>query len=119
MTALMEVPGLTKSDIKISLDVCKFSGVQILSVTGVSQPEDGTWALQERKHGQLGRTMLVPPGTKVSCRDTRAISHQCGSYLYSQPDDIVAELKNGILRVKVYVRSPPVDDRPIDIPIMD
>ncbi|CAL1704009.1 unnamed protein product [Somion occarium] len=64
MTATLELPGLTKSDIKVTLHVCPFSRIQHLTIAGTSRPEDGSWALRERKYGDFGRTILVPPDTK-------------------------------------------------------
>ncbi|KAK7693164.1 hypothetical protein QCA50_002730 [Cerrena zonata] len=97
MIALLEVPGLQKSDIKISLGICQRTGVQVLSVIGSSHLASGDWVVQERKHGELARTLPVPLGTK--------------------PEDVTVELRDGILKLTVHPSAFPAGARPVDIQI--
>ncbi|KAI0079019.1 hypothetical protein K474DRAFT_1592834, partial [Panus rudis PR-1116 ss-1] len=98
MVAILEVPGLSKDDLTLTLRSCPFSRIRHLTVSGLRQPPEGTWAFREQKYGNFGRTIVVPPDTK--------------------PQDIRAELRNGILTLTVKGSSAAIDD-PTEIPIME
>lgn len=66
-TAMFELPGVKKSDLKIELSRCQ-NGVKQVSITGESrQPlPDGLMALKERKYGKFRRILPVRHDTKAS-----------------------------------------------------
>jgi len=75
--ALIEVPGVAKEDIKISLEE------DLLTVKGERKsselPDDARWIRNERSGGEFFRTIQLPHPVKV--------------------DGVAAELVNGILRI--------------------
>jgi hypothetical protein len=66
-TALFELPGVKKNDLKIELSMCQ-NGVKQLSISGETrQPlSDGVIALKERKYGKFRRVLPVRHDTKAS-----------------------------------------------------
>lgn len=67
MTAMFELPGVKKGDVRITMSVCPFSRVRQLSISGLSRavlPLQGH-SVRERKFGEFFRTIAVPPETKV------------------------------------------------------
>jgi hypothetical protein len=66
-TAMFELPGVKKNDLKIELSRCQ-NGVKQVSITGESrQPlPDGLIALKERKYGKFRRVIPVRHDTKAS-----------------------------------------------------
>ena len=67
MKAMLELPGLKKSDLKITLSRCPYTCVKQLTVSGKSKPvfPDGGLAVKERRFGRFYRTMAVPSDTTV------------------------------------------------------
>jgi len=67
MKAMLELPGLKKSDLKIILSRCPYTCVKQLTVSGKSKPvfPDVGLAVKERKFGKFYRTMAVPSDTTV------------------------------------------------------
>lgn len=66
-TAMFELPGVKKSDLKIELSRCQ-NGVKHVSITGESRQPllDGLIALKERKYGKFRRVLPVRHDTKAS-----------------------------------------------------
>lgn len=67
MKAMLELPGLKKSDLKITLSRCPYTCVKQLTVSGKSKPvfPDVGLAVKERRFGRFYRTMAVPSDTTV------------------------------------------------------
>jgi len=67
MKAMLELPGLKKSDLKIILSRCPYTCVKQLTVSGKSKPvfPDVGLAVKERRFGRFYRTMAVPSDTTV------------------------------------------------------
>jgi len=66
-TALFELPGVKKNDLKIELSTCQ-NAVKQVSISGEArQPlPDGIIALKERKYGKFRRVLPVHHDTKAS-----------------------------------------------------
>jgi HSP20 family molecular chaperone IbpA len=67
LTAHLELPGLKKRDLSITLSTCLYNRVRQVVIAGRSKPtlpETG-YAIKERKFGEFSRTFAVPPETKV------------------------------------------------------
>ncbi|KAH8101889.1 hypothetical protein BXZ70DRAFT_1007128 [Cristinia sonorae] len=88
MTAMLELPGLKKSDLKISMSVCPYSRVRQVTISGRSFPRfaDSGYTVKERRFGAFSRTVVVPPDTK--------------------PGDVEAIMEDGILLLRVPGGSP-------------
>ncbi|KAH9939840.1 hypothetical protein B0H21DRAFT_29349 [Amylocystis lapponica] len=99
MTAMLELPGLKKSDLRLTLAVCPYSRVRQLTVSGTSRPTlpPHGHTVQERKFGAFARTIVVPPDTK--------------------PEDVVAVMEDGILTLKIPSGQPAEPEQPQDIAI--
>jgi len=67
MKAMLELPGLKKSDLRITLSRCPYTCVKQLTVSGKSKPvfPDVGLAVKERRFGKFYRTMAVPSDTTV------------------------------------------------------
>lgn len=67
MKAMLELPGLKKSDLKITLSRCPYTCVKQLTIAGKSKPvfPDAGLAVKERRFGRFYRTMAVPSDTTV------------------------------------------------------
>ncbi|KII91310.1 hypothetical protein PLICRDRAFT_105032 [Plicaturopsis crispa FD-325 SS-3] len=92
LTVMLELPGLQKSDMKISLSTCIYNRVRHVQVSGVSKPvfpEDG-YAVRERKFGMFSRSFVVPSDTK--------------------PEDISAEMEHGILILRIACGAPALSE---------
>lgn len=64
---MLELPGVKKTNLRLSLTVCPYSKTKQLVVTGKSTPglpEEG-FMVRERKHGDFKRVLVVPPETTV------------------------------------------------------
>ncbi|KAG2367181.1 hypothetical protein BDR07DRAFT_1469677 [Suillus spraguei] len=83
-TAMFELPGVKKSDLKIELSKCQ-NGVKQVSITGESrQPlPDGLIALKERKYGKFRRVLPVRHDTKK--------------------EDISVTLEDGVLILRIHL----------------
>lgn len=73
MTVMLELPGVKKADLSLSLGTCPYSRVRQLTVRGRSGPTftDEGYTVRERKYGEFKRVLVVPPETKVR----RSYSH--------------------------------------------
>lgn len=116
MTAMMELPGVKKGDIRIVLNVCPYSGVRQLTITGRSRPAlpSGVYTVQERKFGSFVRSVPLPMHTKV--RPLVMVS-RCRSMTFVQANDVIAIMEDGILILKVPGGIPAPREEPQDIPI--
>ena len=84
MTAMFELPGVKRADVRVTLSVCPFSRVRQVSVAGTARPSapfashphpqaqthtqahiPASHAVRERKFGEFFRTLAVPPETRV------------------------------------------------------
>jgi len=91
LTAMLELPGVKKTDLIIALGEDPFSRVKQITVTGKSSlkfsGEDGYYLVRERKYGEFRRVLVVPPDTK--------------------PDNIEASMEDGILYLRYPGAAPP------------
>jgi HSP20 family molecular chaperone IbpA len=76
LTAMLELPGMNRSDISLVLSTSAFNRVKQVVVTGRSKPEftEDVYALRERKFGLFSRTFVVPNETRVSLSFTSTIA---------------------------------------------
>ena len=67
MTVTLELPGVKKTDLTMSLGTCPYSRVKQITVRGRSGPlfTDEGYTVRERKYGEFKRILVVPPDTKV------------------------------------------------------
>ncbi|KAG1741571.1 uncharacterized protein EDB91DRAFT_1237184 [Suillus paluster] len=86
-TALFELPGVKKSDLKIELSMCQ-NGVKQLSISGETRQPllDGLIALKERKYGKFRRILPVRHDTKK--------------------EDISVNLEDGVLILRINLGPP-------------
>ncbi|KAI0711421.1 hypothetical protein C8Q76DRAFT_769319 [Earliella scabrosa] len=99
MTAMFELPGVKRSDLRVTMSVCPFSRVRQVTVSGLARavlPVQGH-SVRERKFGEFFRTLPVPPDTR--------------------PEDVVVSLEDGILTLKIPCGTPAQAEPPQDIPI--
>lgn len=98
-TAMFELPGVKKSDLKIELSRLQ-NGVKQVSITGESrQPlPDGLIALKERKYGKFRRVIPVRHDT--------------------QKEDVSVALEDGVLILRIHLGPPlePEESEMIPIP---
>ena len=146
ITAMFELPGVKRTDLRLTMSVCPFSRVRQVTVSGVSRgmlPQQGH-QMRERKFGEFFRTLAVPPETKVRrlyCASLLAPFHcpilvvvPCPLPGFSktrsrksdasvcvclgcQPEDISVLLEDGILTLKIPGGTPAQVEQPQDIPI--
>jgi HSP20 family molecular chaperone IbpA len=67
ITAMLELPGLKKTDMNIKLSTILYNRIKQVTISGKSRPvfpEDG-YTVRERKFGEFNRTLAVPPDTTV------------------------------------------------------
>ncbi|THH32398.1 hypothetical protein EUX98_g1819 [Antrodiella citrinella] len=89
MTAMLELPGVKKSDLKINLSVCPYSRVRQVTISGRINPMMSSvsgYAVRERKFGEYRRVVVVPPDTK--------------------PGDIEIVMEDGILILRIPCGTP-------------
>ena len=68
ITAVLELPGVKKTDLSVKLSTCWYNRVKQVIVAGKSSPifpDEKGFAVRERKHGEFTRTFAVPPDTRV------------------------------------------------------
>ncbi|KIJ15077.1 hypothetical protein PAXINDRAFT_169283 [Paxillus involutus ATCC 200175] len=92
LTAMLELPGMNRSDISLVLSTSAFNRVKQVVVTGRSKPEftEDVYALRERKFGLFSRTFVVPNETR--------------------PNDVTAEMRDGVLTIKIQLPPPPQEE---------
>ncbi|KAI0698052.1 hypothetical protein C8T65DRAFT_582171, partial [Cerioporus squamosus] len=99
ITAVFEIPGVKRNDLRITMSLCPFSRVRQVSISGTARsflPLQGH-SVRERKFGEFFRTMVVPPETK--------------------PEDIAVTLEDGILTLKIPGGTPAQAEQAQNIPI--
>ncbi|KAI9062241.1 hypothetical protein FKP32DRAFT_1593815 [Trametes sanguinea] len=66
--AVFELPGVKRSDLRITMSMCPFTRVRQINIAGTSRPvlPSQGHGVRERKYGQFVRTLAVPPETKVA-----------------------------------------------------
>ncbi|KAJ7748679.1 hypothetical protein B0H16DRAFT_1319721, partial [Mycena metata] len=99
LTALLELPGMKRRDLRIKLATTPFNRVRQVTVSGTSRPPTFalTSMLRERKYGSFSRSFAVPAETK--------------------PDDIDAVMEDGILILKIQCGLPAASADEREIPI--
>ncbi|KAJ6569628.1 hypothetical protein B0H19DRAFT_701377 [Mycena capillaripes] len=98
LTALLELPGMKKHDLSITLATTLFNRVRQVTVSGQSRapfPPSAGPALRERKYGRFTRAISVPEDTK--------------------PEDINAAMEDGVLILKISCGLPAADEHEIPI----
>ncbi|KAJ7154629.1 hypothetical protein C8R46DRAFT_1117931 [Mycena filopes] len=134
LTALLELPGMKRRDISITLATTPFNRLRQVIVRGHSRPpfllSTSTTAtstspappmLRERKYGRFARAFPVPIDTQV--RPLPAVSLLLTRLLFvcqpmlPQADDIDAQMEDGILVLKIQCGLPAASADEHEIPI--
>ncbi|KAJ6457087.1 hypothetical protein C8R47DRAFT_996013, partial [Mycena vitilis] len=101
LTAYLEVPGLKKRDVNITLSTTLFNRLRQVVVHGQTHPPFPPSTigppLRERKYGRFARAFPVPADT--------------------QPDDIDATMEDGVLVLKISCGLPATSADKHEIPI--
>ncbi|KAJ7019726.1 hypothetical protein C8F04DRAFT_975315, partial [Mycena alexandri] len=103
LTALLELPGMKRRDLRITLATTPFNRVRQVTVSGTLASTSIVVArtlgpvLRERKYGSFTRAFAVPAETK--------------------PDDIDAVMEDGILILKIQCGLPAASADEREIPI--
>ncbi|KAF7348592.1 hypothetical protein MVEN_01376800 [Mycena venus] len=109
LTALLELPGMKKRDLTITLSTTRFNRVRNVTVSGQSRPPfppaPTTPILRERKYGKFTRTFPVPADTKVRW------------FRLGAPEDIDAAMEDGVLILKIACGLPATSADEHEIPI--
>ncbi|KAG5634722.1 hypothetical protein H0H81_001003, partial [Sphagnurus paluster] len=69
LIAMLEVPGVRKTDIRVTLSTCPWNRVKQITVSGIARsvlpPSDASseFTIRERKFGEFARTFAVPSDT--------------------------------------------------------
>ncbi|KAJ7201596.1 hypothetical protein GGX14DRAFT_370934 [Mycena pura] len=105
LTALLELPGLKKRDLTITLATTLFNRVRQVTVNGQSRAPFPPMAaaIRERKYGRFSRAFPVPADTKVRA--------------FSAPEDIDAAMEDGVLVLKIQCGPPATSAHEHEIPI--
>lgn len=93
LTAMLELPGVKRSDLRVTLSTCMYNRVRQVTVHGISRPVfpesqghamiSPLHSVRERKFGLFTRTFAVPSDLKVSpCRSFFSLLPLC---LYDPP----------------------------------
>ncbi|KAJ6567152.1 hypothetical protein B0H19DRAFT_940819 [Mycena capillaripes] len=101
LTALLELPGMKKRDLSITLATTLFNRLRQVTVNGQSRapfpPSLAGTPLRERKYGRFTRAFPVPADTK--------------------PEDIDAAMEDGVLVLKISCGLPAASADKHEIPI--
>ncbi|KAJ7932702.1 hypothetical protein B0H13DRAFT_1592992, partial [Mycena leptocephala] len=101
LTALLELPGMKKRDLSITLATTLFNRVRQVTVNGQSRPPFPPSlagpVLRERKYGRFTRAFPVPADTK--------------------PENIDAAMEDGVLVLKISCGPPATSADEHEIPI--
>ncbi|KAH9887213.1 hypothetical protein C8Q73DRAFT_657097 [Cubamyces lactineus] len=97
--AVFELPGVKRSDLRITMSVCPHSRVRQINIAGIARPILPVLGhgVRERKYGQFVRTLPVPPETK--------------------PEDVKISLEDGILTLTIPGGAPTQVEPPQELPI--
>lgn len=116
LTVLLELPGVKRADLRVTLSTCQYNGVRQITVSGQTSPTFATPPaggeennVRERKFGKFTRTIPVPSDIKV--RFSSALpGFVCFDFfpwsVLFQREDIDASLEDGILTLKVPCGMP-------------
>ncbi|KZT04076.1 uncharacterized protein LAESUDRAFT_658558, partial [Laetiporus sulphureus 93-53] len=98
LLTMLELPGVKKTDVHITLATCPYSRAKLLTVSGTSRqllsPDRGH-TVCERKSGEFVRSIAVPPETSI--QDVHAIMEDgililripCGRAVHAElPQDV-------------------------------
>ncbi|KAG6879994.1 hypothetical protein C0992_008200 [Termitomyces sp. T32_za158] len=110
LRVMLEVPGISKADVRVTLSTCSWNRVKQITVSGVSRPvfpplsvaesTDGMMleltTTRERRFGEFARTFAVPAETNRK--------------------DVEASIENGILYINIPCGTP-VAPNAEDVPI--
>ncbi|OCH91278.1 hypothetical protein OBBRIDRAFT_701163, partial [Obba rivulosa] len=100
LTALLELPGVQRADVRLRLLRCPHTRVRVLLVEGTARapaaPAAGH-AARERRYGEFMRVILVPPET--------------------QTQDVQARMEDGVLTVCVPGVQDAESEPPQDVPL--
>ncbi|KAF9259116.1 hypothetical protein L218DRAFT_875470, partial [Marasmius fiardii PR-910] len=88
LSVSMELPGVKKTQLRLTLATCIINRVRQLIVKGRDVPSDGLprYAVRERKYGDFSRVLNVPSETRA--------------------EDIEAEMEDGVLTLKIACGPP-------------
>ncbi|RDB30435.1 Heat shock protein 16 [Hypsizygus marmoreus] len=102
LTAMLEVPGVKKADVRVTLSTCHYNRVKQITVSGHSTPvfppvSDGgeTTTVRERLFGEFSRTFAVPSEIKREDIDASmedgvlTIKFPCGMPVHPNPEDVL------------------------------
>jgi HSP20 family protein len=110
LTHVCELPGVKRSDIKLSLAICIYNGIRVIELEGISRPfftildgDDEEGIVRERYYGHFYRMFPVPFDTTV--RRLAPISN--GLLTRMQEEDVVASMADGLLILRIHCRSAP------------
>ncbi|KAF7359106.1 hypothetical protein MSAN_01252000 [Mycena sanguinolenta] len=128
LTAWLELPGIKKRDLRITLATTLFNRVRQVTVNGHSRPPlSSSPTLRERKYGRFTRAFPVPADTKVRlapCHPVisdpfclRVRTNVLTPVLHCQPDDIDAAMEDGVLVLKIACGLPAPSADEHEIPI--
>ncbi|KAG6853385.1 hypothetical protein C0991_004846 [Blastosporella zonata] len=135
LRVMLEVPGVSKSDVRVTLSTCPWNRVKQITVTGVVRPvfpsvsaaesADGMrlefTTIRERKFGEFERMFAVPAETNVRLSLAHLfeleilIDFFCFLLLF-QREDVEVSMKSGILFINVPCGIPVAPDAE-DVPI--
>lgn len=79
VTATIELPGVKPEDIRVDVQNDRLTVSGETESSSTETREGGNYVVRERSYGSFSRTLVLPPGTK--------------------PEDIKANLDNGVLRI--------------------
>ncbi|KAF8886129.1 hypothetical protein BD779DRAFT_1441837 [Infundibulicybe gibba] len=106
LTAMLELPGVKKSDVRVTLSTCYYNRVKQITVSGRTRPvfpsaqtpeKPGEVTVRERKFGDFTRTFAVASDIKL--------------------EDIGATMEDGILTLSIPCGMPADADDEQDVPV--
>nr|GAT44363.1 predicted protein [Mycena chlorophos] len=132
LTMLLELPGIKKQDVRISLTTNPYDRLRHLVIRGHSYPPlppvhpDMSGLLRERRYGVCKRRFTVPVDTRVRpsfrVQSFSPAPFLCGMpivffFLLQQPADIDATMEDGVLVLKIQCGFPAPSADQHEIPI--
>lgn len=117
--AMFELPGVKKTDVRISIATCPFSRVKQLTVSGTSRSALGTergHTIRERKFGDFSKSIGVPPETQV--RGAVSQWTTIAEAVARQPRDVHAIMEDGVLTLRIPGGQPTQAFQPQDVPLV-
>ncbi|KAF7291937.1 hypothetical protein MIND_01219200 [Mycena indigotica] len=134
LTAMLEVPGIKRQDIRITIGTTLFNRLRQVTVHGSSRAcfpppihRANTAALRERKYGKFSRAFPVPEDTRVCVPfinpylSTLPVSDVMNADVFclppAQPEDIDATMEDGVLVLRINCGVPALGADEHEIPI--